>query len=452
MKPADLRPEDFVGAKSHPLTWSRREEIRKDVILQVLSALRFLLQRQEGDKPFLDTKFQVGSGKDFDRDDPLRGGHVIYTWIQGRGLEALADHARWLEKEEAIGEELRESLISAIRVVLPRVIGSMEAARAGQGGKLPFMMRSAGDPLMVDRAGEVVAGGSSADSNWSLSDLFYAKGLGAAANYLGDFRLFALAEQNFAGIIEAIRSGKFSSGQIGLDPKNPVQEVSGRFSHAGRMIGLSAATQFYRCSGQSHYFDLGLEFIEFILRYHVQRGAGRFADGDFWEYVDSSGQPWEDGARVWSDPGHATEFAGLAFAHLDARPDLGELFYGDLRRVLKRNFSNGFTGLGLMKAFDLSARMPINSDLPWWALPETMRAAALALPTAPADEKQELVEIFLRSWEAFAGRFVRKEYHLLPVPCLDQWGNESKAIPAVPDGDPGYHTGLSLLACLPALN
>jgi len=204
MKPADLRPEDFVGAKSHPLTWSRREEIRKDVILQVLSALRFLLQRQEGDKPFLDTKFQVGSGKDFDRDDPLRGGHVIYTWIQGRGLEALADHARWLEKEEAIGEELRESLISAIRVVLPRVIGSMEAA--------------------------------------------------------------------------------------------------------------------------------------------------------------------------------------------------------------------------------------------------------LALPTAPADEKQELVEIFLRSWEAFAGRFVRKEYHLLPVPCLDQWGNESKAIPAVPDGDPGYHTGLSLLACLPALN
>lgn len=106
MKIADLRPENFISARSLPLTWSRRESVRKDVILQVLCALRFLLQRQEGASPFLDTKYHVGRGEDFDQDDPLRGDQVIYSWIQGRGLEALTDHARWLEKEETVGADL----------------------------------------------------------------------------------------------------------------------------------------------------------------------------------------------------------------------------------------------------------------------------------------------------------------------------------------------------------
>src|SRR4051812_36572655 len=65
------------------------------MLLCVLDAILRRFERNR-DYPFIDTKLSLITGKDFAADDPLRGTNVIYGWIQGRGLEALAGHVTWL--------------------------------------------------------------------------------------------------------------------------------------------------------------------------------------------------------------------------------------------------------------------------------------------------------------------------------------------------------------------
>ncbi|EIQ00429.1 N-acyl-D-glucosamine 2-epimerase [Opitutaceae bacterium TAV1] len=523
----------FGGAVTGVLDGDARQRLRNDVVLLVLSGLQAVLGRQRETYPFIDTKFDLVTGADFAADDPLRGPGTVYTWIQGRGLEALAGHLRWAEREPAIDAGLRDPLSQNIRTLLHRVVWSMEAARVRNGGRLPFMMTPEGRALTVETVGRVVAadeaagrGGEQGEARaCSLSDLFYAKGLMAAADVLGEAALADEAGALLEDVVADLRAGRFRFGQVALDPKNPVGEVPGRFSHAGRMIGIGAATVFWRCTGDGRYRDLGLKFVRWILERHVQiaaatrSGAGvppasevarpswpwtdqqqnaaglfpvsaerqhsrarmpvprqnhglearatseagrprHFLEGDFWEFTDADGAPWATPeGRVWSDPGHATEFAGLAFAHLHETGVRDAALEARLRSVLRQNFANGFAGSGIVKSFDLRARRPINTDRPWWSLPETMRAAALgALTLDAADDGEAAVErralesVFIQCWNAFAGHFVQRERGLLAVQCLDAEGRVARAIPATPDADPGYHTGLSLIGCLPWLN
>jgi len=229
--------------------------------------------------------------------------------------------------------------------------------------------------------------------------------------------------------------------------------VLGRFSHAGRMIGIGAATLFYRHTNDARHAEIGIEFIEHILTRHAAGIDGDgFADsraGDFWEFIDITGAPWRtpDG-RIWSDSGHATEFAGLSLAHLRSTGTPNIELEKRLVSVLRRNFSNGFASPGIVKSFDLAARRPINGDMPWWSLPETMRAAALAARTTDTEHRSELNAIFHACWDTFTRHYVRPEQGSLAVQCIDPSGSVSSAIPAVPDADPSYHTGLSLIGCL----
>ena len=58
------------------------------------SSIEVILSRFERDRknyPFIDTKFHIVSGRDYDdSDEPFRRRDCIYAWIQGRGLESLA--------------------------------------------------------------------------------------------------------------------------------------------------------------------------------------------------------------------------------------------------------------------------------------------------------------------------------------------------------------------------
>jgi hypothetical protein len=431
-----------------PLDAGARRELRDNIARLVLANLRWLLGRQRDSYPFIDTKIDLTTGADFDATDPLRGRETIFTWIQGRGLEALAGHLRWAE-DGADGP-----LASAIRPLLVRVIRQMEMARGRNGGRLPFMMRRDGRRLSVTADGVATSLPASGGVT-SLSDLFYAKGLMAAASVLGDDGSTAAARGLFDDVISDLHAGRFRFGQEALDPKNPVAEVPGRFSHAGRMIGIGAATVFYRCTGEARHRELGLEFIRWILERHTSRETG-----DFWEFTGVAGKPWADAVgRVWSDPGHATEFTGLAFAHLYETGTCDARLEARLRKVLRQNFANGFAataadaGLGIAKAYDLAARRPINTDMPWWSLPETMRAAALGALTADGGrEARELERMLVLCWNAFAQNFVRRDHTLLAVQNLAVNGTMARAIPATPDADPGYHTGLSLIGCFPWLD
>lgn len=438
-----------------------RKRLRAEVIGCAVNAMDFVLQRQRYSYPFIDTKFSLITGENFAPEDPLRGTGVVYSWIQGRGLESLAKHGMWLRGEASIDEPRRERMLAVIDALLPRVVESMERIRARCGGRLPFMADTQGRELAVDASGSVVPVGAGAQPATSLSDLFYSKGLMAASRYLGEPAIGDIAIALLDETVADLRSGNFRSGQVGLDPKNPVQVVPGRFSHTGRMIAIGAATLFYETTGQQCYADLGIEFIEYILRNHTLTDFSRtnggcdggadatLQSGDFWEFIDAQGAPWRTPAgQIWCDPGHATEFVGLSLEHLRATGLGTPAVYADLQSVLFRNFANGFSGMGLVKAFDLSGRVPINSDMPWWSLPETMRAAVLVAVTVPS-AGEDAAAVFEQCWQAFADNYVKPELGCSAVQCIGADGGVLTAIPATPDADPGYHAGLSFLGCLP---
>src|SRR4051812_42688955 len=73
----------------------------KRMLLCVLDAILRRFERNK-DYPFVDTKLSLVTGKDFSDNDPLRGKDVIYGWIQGRGLEALAGHVSWLHAQKDV--------------------------------------------------------------------------------------------------------------------------------------------------------------------------------------------------------------------------------------------------------------------------------------------------------------------------------------------------------------
>jgi len=411
--------------------------LRNELRHCLLANLRFVLARQPRGTAFIDTKLDLATGRNFSVTDPMRGSGVIYNWIQGRGIEALAQHGQWLRSNANAADA--PTLIAHIQDILPKVIAAMETIRLRHGGHLPFRMKPDGD--LIDPA---------ITPSHSLSDLFYAKGLLAAGNFLNDTALIAQATCALRTIFQAIRAGTFQLNQVALDPKNPVGAVPGRHSHAGRLIALSATPLLYRTHQRAEDRKTSLEFIQHILAHHSDPDTG-----DFWEFHDAKGQPWHDtNGALWSDPGHANEFVGLALENLHAHSNPDPQLTARLQQILVRNFANGFTGIGLVKAYDIAARRPINDDMPWWSLPETMRAAALVLAMTPESviQRDQLQAILQRCWHAYRTYYVRPEQGLMAVPCLDAQGHVSASIPATPDADPCYHTGLSLIGCLQVLS
>ena len=92
-------------------------------------------------------------------------------------------------------------------------------------------------------------------------------------------------------------------------------------------------------------------------------------------------------------------------------------------------------------------------DMPWWSLPETMRASVLCWQsTAEEGLRSRALAIFAACHNAFTQHYIRPDIHLMAVQTRAEDGTVSEAIPATADADPGYHTGLSLLDVVEALS
>lgn len=418
----------------------------------ILSVLRLMLDRYALDRcdGLLDMKFDLLTGDDFPASDPICGPRAVFSWIQGRGLEALAGHAAWLcakaiEVRDIHGRgDLAGTSVIQVRIhdVTSKLIDRTERLRRAAGGRLRFLMTLDGRAMSVNDEGALRAIANDADGPSNYSDLFYAKGLAAAAAMVGDAARGAEARTMFDRIVADIESNRFVSDQEQLDARNPVRHVGGQVPHGPRMIGIGAATVFFQITGERTYLDTGIRFIEHIIDYYSN------AAGEMWEVNDSAGRPLIANGVQRNDPGHATEFAGLSLKLLR----VGEVTRADLRhrlvRVLKTNFALGFatSGIGIVKAVDLATRTPMNTDMPWWSLPETMRAAMEALHASPED--RQLPDIARRCSNAFMRYYVRPDRWLCANQTLDATGAPAARIPATPDIDPGYHTGLSLIDCL----
>ena len=409
----------------------------KEVISDLLRRSMAKIAERSGspEYPFVDTKFDIVTGRDFDdSDEPFRRKSCIYSWIQGRGIESFAKHALFFEGHG--DTELASKLKSALAVVTEK----MESLRQQNGGILPFAMKGDGSSFFPPETAPA-----------TFSDLFYSKGLIAAGRVLNTAGYEEEGRKLFRNVLESIRFQTFRSGQQSFDPQNQVAYVEGKFPQGPRMIALGGLAD---CIGyypdESEWADTAEEFICFIFDHHVHFDAmPELRKYDFIESIGTDGKAWRDGKMIFCDPGHALEFTGLCakcLLRLKSRPKLlAEAAF--LPELFCHVFDYGFNfqSGGICKGYDLVARKPVNSDMPWWSLPETFRAGM---------ELAELFPEYREETACRAGMALQAFLQGFLQPCglgcqtRDQAGNIVAVVPAVPDADPGYHTNLSLIDIL----
>ena len=422
------------------------------ITIEVLDAI-INRSKQDPEYPFINTKLDIISGKNIYPPAPgeaYNAKDIIFSWIQGRGLEALTGHAKWLEQNSENPEN--QERIVYIKALLEKMIAKLENCRAKNNGKMFFVMNSNGDFLEVDVDGSLKPL-ENVRPNANFSDLFYSKGLMAAAAYLGKKDLLAEAEKYFESVVNDICAGRFISDQVSFDPKNKVAFVEGKHPQGPWMISLGGLALAAEVCDRDKWQEIARKVIKHITDVHIN--TGQFADlekYDFWEAVDTDKKPWEENNQLLCDPGHALEFVGLGLkCVLPMCSDNNTEAVGFVNEcrilfpaLLKHCFNLGFNPKagGIVKAYDLRGRQPINTDMPWWSLPETIRAAAEVYEFT-GDE--EALDILQNCADAFLNNYINPDVHHMAYQTRNANGEVVKVIPATPDADPGYHTGLSLI-------
>ena len=368
------------------------------------AALCWMLDRPRR-RGFLDTCFNALERRDYTHVDGYRGPQYLHGWIQGRGLEALAEQGQALKREDA-------ALSARCRDAAHQLHDALAALRDPM-GRVFFRYDAALLPLLC-MPDESVRRQQAEPGIHTYSDAFAAKGLVAAACWLGDPRLPDW-QAYLADVISAVEDRRFqidefapiSAGTVAAQPDD----------YGPRMILLGAA----HLASNPAYAD---RFIDHVLSRHFDAPTGLLRD-----------VPGEDACN----PGHAIEFVGFALAHLPPDADAG--LVATLGRILSASFRAGFTGPGIALRISIGTGRALSPYRPWWSLPETVRAATLLWARTRSDAA-------LAIWKAADHAFFR-HYWLGNPPVAIQTRNAQGPVdyvPATPDLDPGYHTGLSLLA------
>ena len=257
---------------------------------------------------------------------------------------------------------------------------------------------------------------------YSFSDTFAAKGLVAAAARYAPADLPRHLDA-LATVIAAIEDGRFQ-----IDEKLPLgrAETDAEAADFGpRMIMLSAGALLTRI-GRRDLTGFADRFISHVIDNHFDPATGLLRN-----------VPGEDRCNV----GHGIEFVGFALDYLEA--DVDPELLRVLETILVSSFDKGFSGPGVRLVVSAASGTPISPYCPWWALPETIRSAALCHERSHSAESlrvwQKADEVFFRDyWREGTG---------IAYQCLTDDG-PIDYVPATPDLDPGYHTGLSLLAAI----
>lgn len=430
------------------------------MLLDVLDGIIARCERGGDAYPFIDTKLDIATGRDFaDGEAYYRRREIIFPWIQGRGLEALAGHLRWLDTVESLTAAARRRRQRQLRTILARTAAAMEKLRRRNRGRLFFMMTPDGQCLEPDGEGDVRPLRNAMPEEANFSDLFYSKGLFAAGAALGDRRHWRHGENYLRRTVRAIVADRFRTDQQSFDPKNPVTAVPGKLLQGPKMIALGGSALGLEIGDRTYWERRAIELIRQLFDRYIN-ADGRFAAPlqryDYWEAANAAYQPWIENGVLLADPGHSLEFIGLSLKNLlrfesPAGRRLRDALLPHYPAMLKHYFELGFNAEagGIAKSVDLLSRRRLNTDMPWWSLPETIRAAALCLESG--GDEAVCRPILAVCADALLHRYVNPACHRMACQTRSAQGEIIEVIPATPDADPGYHTGLSIIDALPAI-
>jgi hypothetical protein len=376
--------------------------------------LRWMLARPAIGGRFLNTKLHSVTLRDYDASDGHRAPQYIYGWIQGRGLEALATHAGFFDTEDpALAAEL-----DTAAALLYDALDDLQR----RDGHAYFTYDADLRPVYPDKAGIIQPHAPPKDI-YSYSDIFVAKGLLAAGARLGRSQDRARHLGYFNQIVAAIEEGRF---QIDERVALSHEELARQPDDFGPRMILLAGGGLLRRIGLPEATGYCDRFIDHVLTHHFDVRSGLLRN-----------VPDEDACNV----GHGIEFIGFALDHLAPTADPAPV--GKLERILIASFRAGFAGPGIALSVSAATGEVLNPLCPWWSLPETIRSAALCYARTG---NAETLAVWKEAHDAFFGTYWRGD----PAVAYQTMTADGPIdyVPATPDLDPGYHTGLSLLAAI----
>ncbi|MEN9063278.1 hypothetical protein [Ponticoccus litoralis] len=416
------RPRGIQGeqAKSAPVRnsrtvsmhteWTQDAAERYDACNR--ATLNWLMARGDLGGGFLNTKVHSITGNDYDAASGARGPDYTYGWIQGRGLEALASFTmHYKDLDSAFSDRLRETGAALYRRLAEKQAGD---------GHAYFLYGPDGQPVIAQDGAFTPQ--APAGSVYTYSDSFVSKGLFAASHLYepemsGNYLIY-LKE-----VIAAVEDGRFQ-----MDETKPLSQenIAAEPDDFGpRMILLAASGLLHRL-GYSEETDFADRFIAHVLDRHFDPDSGLL--------LTIHG---EDTCNV----GHAIEFCGFAFEHLAVRPDQERL--DRIVDILLRCMEIGMQGPGIALYLSASSGALKSPYFPWWPMPEAIRACALGYQLT-GDSR--LIAPWKKADAAFFSQYWRQNLGFAyQTRTVD---GPVDFVPATPDLDPGYHTGLSLLAAI----
>lgn len=369
--------------------------------------LAWMLARPPLQGVFLNTKVNSITLKDYDRSDGWRGPDFTYGWIQGRGLEALVTHAAFFEAED---KSLAERLLAAAEPLYHALHDLHDAHGHGY-----FVYDSTMQPVSPDKDDAPKPCRRPPDL-FTFADIFVAKGLLAAARRF-DPASIEVYQRRLVEIAAAIEDGRFVEEHANAEGAPVV--IS---DYGPRMILLSAAPLL-----EKSHAAFATRFIDHVLQHHrASTNAGSIA------LADHAGQDV-------CNPGHAIEFAGYGLDALEA----DDTRTADLQAILLGAFALGYAPPGICLSASLSSGASASPFFPWWPLPEAIGAAAAAYRRT---RDSSVLDLWQRAHMAFLDNFWREDAGLAYQ--TRDVGGPVDYVPATPDLDPGYHTGLSLLRAI----
>lgn len=376
-------------------------------------SLIWLLQRKSEDQPWINTKYNSITLRNYKNCDGLRGPNYTYGWIQGRGLEALVMHALYFK---TIDNDLSAELEEYARVLYTQLRNLY--AEKGYGH---FCYDAEWQPICTSESDECKLQSRDPDIS-TYTDLFIVKGLIAASARFAPENLI-IHLNSLRTIIEAIDEGRFHISESG-----PITELTlstQQEDFGPMMIAMGAAALLHQLS-LGEYDTFSEKYLDQIFTKFLDQKSGLLANS-----------PGGDVCNV----GHGIELAGFAFEIARLTKSAQQL--DRLVDLTLASFSAGYNGYGLHLSLEIASLSPRSEISPWWSLPETIRAAALGYELT---NNLELLAIWQSAHNAFFDNFWRSN----PPVAYQSMTHDGPIdfVPATPDLDPGYHTGLSLLAAV----
>jgi hypothetical protein len=408
-----------------------------------IMADRFL--RFEDELGWIDMKFDPVDGRDRINDAHYRRDRV-YSWIQGRALESLVVHQRWLARLEGYSA----AHFAAETGRLDHIAGSLysrmlSVCLPGEYIQVPFVMDSEGTAAGENR--------SFGHDETTLSHLFVLRGLASFAGYTGKTGDLSRILPALRKAVDASIRGECLDDQVRFGDSGGESYSSERKGYEGQMIALGACEILHSITGDPDDLSRGLETIRCVIRRFLQDipGIGPVmvdAFGPDGKAILTKTGSGSGQSVLATNPGHAIEFAGLALQFL--RHTGASLEEGLAQRlvdlVLRYEKICRAPHGGIVRSMEAATGSALEAHCPWWSSFEAARTFAEIYGRSKSPEERRTCVDRIRSYlDCIQKAYIAPSSIGVPVQTLSSEGSVLPIIPATPDIDPGYHTGIPLI-------